>query len=179
MDNDPRWQAELERLRQAYVAITKFVKQKQSEGALTRQQAKTVAAVFHTLTSDALDANMAARYANLNTPMNAAELEQFGKMLDEGFDPLPPPMSREQRMERRKHAKSSPLAGFQENATDVALVERGITAMTRELVKLLPQSEPEIKALATLPSDATKEQHGHAGRVTDERKDKGPPQVGG
>jgi ankyrin repeat protein len=33
--------------------------------------------------------------------------------------------------------------------------------------------------LATILDRASKEQQGHAGRVTDERKDKGPPQVGG
>lgn len=145
---DPRSQAELERLRQAYVAITKFVKQKQSEGALTRQQAKKVAAVFHTLTSDALDADMAARYADLNTPLNPAELAEFGKMLDEGFDPLPRRLSREESKELRERAKSSPLGGFRANATNVVLIQRGIEAMSRELVKLLPQCEPEINDLA-------------------------------
>ncbi len=130
------------------MAITKFVKQKQREGALTRQQAKKVTAVFHKLTSDALYADMAARLDELNTPMNPAELAEFAKMLDEGFDPLPPRLSREERKELRERAKSSPLGGFRANATNVVLVQRGIEAMSRELVKLLPQSEQEINALA-------------------------------
>jgi hypothetical protein len=138
-ETDPRWQAEFERLRQAHIAITNFVMQKQSEGSLTTQQATGVAAAFHKTTSDALLADMTA-------PMSAAELDEFGKQLDEGFDPLPPAIR--DRKQRGELAESSPLSGFQQNATDVAIIRRGIKAMSHELVALLPQCEREINALA-------------------------------
>ena len=68
--------------------------------------------------------------------------------------------------------------------TDVAklLIERGADINARNALDKTPLDSAVYFGhddIATLLEDAAKQQQGHTGRVTGERKDKGPPQVGG